>query len=33
LTDFVTKKPAELSQLYELPLLEYFFNQLKSGEK
>ena len=29
LTDFISEKPAELDKLYELPLLEYFFNQLK----
>ena len=30
LTDFISEKPAELNELYELPLLEYFFNQLKT---
>lgn len=30
LTDFISEKPAELDQLSELPLLEYFFNQLKT---
>ena len=30
LTDFMSEKPAELDQLYEIPLLEYFFNQLKA---
>jgi hypothetical protein len=29
LTDFILEKPAELDKLYEFPLLEYFFNQLK----
>lgn len=31
LKNFISEKPAELSKLYELPLLEYFFNQLKTS--